>query len=70
VDIHNLEHQFVHAPIVHWRVEVCQRHERPVSVLSVEIHLHFNDDAGSFRGQLQQNHVQVAVGNTREYRSR
>jgi hypothetical protein len=69
VDIHDLEGQFVYAPVVHRCVEVGQRHERPVSILSVEANLRFNYNAGSFRGQLQQNHVQVAVtvGNTGEH---
>jgi len=52
VDMHDLEGQFVHAPVVHRRVEVGQRHERPVSILSVEANLRFNYNAGSFRGQL------------------
>jgi hypothetical protein len=65
--MHDLEGQFVHAPVVHRRVEVGQRHERPVSILSVEANLRFSYNAGSLRGQLQQNHVQVAVGNTGEH---
>jgi hypothetical protein len=67
VDIHDLESQLFHAPVVHRRVEVGQRHERPVSILSVEVNLRFNYNAGSFCGQLQQNHVQVAVGDTGEH---
>jgi hypothetical protein len=49
VDIHDLESQLVHAPVVHRRVEVGQRHERSVSILSVEVNLRFNYNAGSFR---------------------
>jgi hypothetical protein len=70
VDIHDLERQLIDTAIVHRRVEVGQRHKRPVSILCVEIHLCFNDNARSFRGQLQQDHIQVTVGNTGEHCAR
>jgi hypothetical protein len=63
-----IESEISHPPvIVHWGVEVGQSNERLVTILSVEVHLHFNNNSSSVRGQLQQNCVKVAVGDTREY---
>jgi len=62
VHVHDFERQFIHPSIVHWRVEVCKGNKRPVTILRLEVHLRFDDDAGSAGSQLQEHHVEVAVG--------